>query len=327
MNNDPLWMKIHHQYFYEKASLETIKEGIHNAIYEQKFDVSSIYNAVIGAASAHNRLDVLEFVFAQDNFKRDEKALTQHLSNSMMCRYFTSADFFIKKDVELNLNDQSVIWVLPHCSLELLNTIREKGYDVYDPQYHLLYLSFKEYPPKYDIIEDMLKSGAKFDDINSSDLSRYLVSYDCKEMIELIDYVISTGYDINKDDCRLVKYAIVNNCEKILVHLLSIGADTNPQEGSLFQFCARSRDKNLEMFDLLEKSGLALDINDDSIIQTAAEYDKLEVVQFLLEKGFKFEVAHKFGEGTVKDWCIEQMHNQLNQDLPTHESSKRKNKL
>lgn len=325
MHNDPIWIKVHHEYYYKESPLETLKEGIRQAVHEQGLDFESVMHAAIRGACRYNRVDVLDFVFSHKELDLDERALTEHLSNSFMSRSFSAVEFLLKHDVKLDLDNESVIWVLPHSGLDIIHLIREKGFDIYDPQYNLLYFSFKEYPPKYDIINDMLKSGAKFEDISSQNLYHYFLSYDSKEMTDLIDYVISTGFDINREDCRLIKSAIINNCENILQHLFSIGANTNPQDGSLFQFCAK-RD-NLNMFNVLQKNGLVLDINDDSIIKTAAEYDSLEVVKFLLEKGFNFDIAYEFGDESVKDWCIEQMHNQLNQDLSTNEPSKRKNKL
>lgn len=325
MEDEPLWMKIHHPYFYEKTPFEIIKDGMLQTITDTKMDVNSMYNAVIRGAYMHNRLDVLEFVFSQNNFKRNEKVLTEHLSNAMMCRYFSSAEFLVNNDVQLDLNNDSIRWVLPFCSMDFLNTIRAKGFDIYEPQHNLLYYSLKEYPPRYDIIEDMLTFGANFNDILPMNLYNHLLAFDCKENIEKIDYIISKGYDINANDCQFLKAVISNSCENTLEHLLSIGIDINPKEGSLFQICAK-QDK-VKLFEFLIKKGIVLDKNDDEVIKNAAQCDNLEVIKFLIEKGFKVEIAQKFGEGKVKEWCIEQMHNQLTQDLPTNERIKRKNKL
>jgi hypothetical protein len=325
MQEDSLWIKLHHEYFYEDASLETVKDGIHEAIHVNKIDSQSIYNAVIKGAYTHNRIEILEFIFSQKDFKWNDKALTETLSNTMMFRYFKSAEFLIKKDVKLDLNNKSVLWVLPHCGLELLHLIRQKGYDVYDPQYNLLNLSFKEYPPKYDIVEDILKHGAKFDDIHPMEIYHHLLTFDHPNHIEKIDYMISKGYDINQNNGLFLKAAILNKCNDMLDHLLSIGVDTNFQDCSLFQLAARQ--ENLKLFETLIKHGLKLNPNDNDVIKEAAQYDNLEVVQYLLQKGFNFETAHNFGEEKVKSWCIEQMHHELTQNLPTNEQNKRKSKL
>jgi hypothetical protein len=325
MEDEPLWMKIHHAYFYEDATLETIKDGIHQGITETKIQVNSLYNAVIRGAYMNNRLDVLEFIFSQNDFKRNEEVLTDHLSSAMMCRYFPSAEFLVNQNVKLDFKNPSVKLVFPFCSMEFLTTIRAKGFDIYEPTCGLLYYSLKEYPPRYDIMEDMLKLGANFNDIPTMDLYYHLLAFDWQENIDKIDYIISKGYDINKDDCQFLKAVISNSCEKILEHLLSIGININPKEGSLFQICAKQ--DNVKMFEILMNKGLTLDPNDDEVIKNAAQWENLEIIKFLIEKGFKVEVAQEFGEGKVKEWCIEQMHNQLTKDLPTNEPSKRKNKL
>jgi hypothetical protein len=325
MKNDPLWIKVHHEYFYKDTSLEVLKEGIHEAVNKQGLDFESVMHAALRGACKHDRLDVLDFIFSHKELNFEDNILSESMNNSFMYRSFSSVKFLLNKGAKFDLTNNSIMMVLPHCSLELLHLIREKGFDIYDPQYNLLYFSFKEYPPKYEIIEDMLKSGANFDDIESINLYHYFVSYDGKEITDLIDYVISKGFDINREDGKLLKWCISNDCEYNLSHLLSIGANTNLEE-SLFQFCARKN--NFKMIEILEKNGLKLDPSDDRVIRDAAEYDNLKMVKFLVKKGFSFDTAKIFGGEKVKPWCIKKMHNDLNNDLTeNHKTQKKSNKL
>jgi len=325
MKNEPLSTLIHYDYFYENADIDTIQKGINEAVFEKKYDIEYVYEAVIRNASRHNRIDILEFVFAKDDFDLSEKTLNEILNQSFMCRMFQSSEFLMRKGAKLNLDDSSIIWVLPHCSLEIINTILECGHDIYNPKYNLLYLSFKEYPARYDIMENMFSLGAKLEDIRYDYLYNILLMFDHEESNKKIDYIISRGYDINKEDCTLIKWATGKQYNLILEHLILCGANLYPKDGSLFKHC--SRNKNTETLKFLIEKGLILDSKDDSIIKEAAEMDNLVIVQDLVQRGFNIDVAKNFGYSDVKNWATEKIHNELNGLLEVNPVINKKNKL
>ncbi len=325
MEKEPLSTLIHYDYFYENTDIDTIKKGINEAVHEKNYTAQYVYEAVIKNASRHNRIDILEFMFSKEDLGLKQKTLNEILNFTFMIRQFESSEFLIKKGGELNFNDPSITNVLPYCSLELLHIIKEHGHNIYDPKYKLLFSSFQEYPARYDIIEDILQNGSTFEDIRYDHLYYIFLSFDHEESNKKIDYVISKGFDVTKEDCALVKWTVGKGYSIVLKHLISLGVDLYPKEGSLFIYAARNDDGKI--FDLLIEHGLVLDNKDDSIIKIAAECDNLNTIKYLVSKGFDVEVAGQFGFDKVKKWYTEEFVNQLDTSLNINEASQKKNKL
>lgn len=331
MYNEPEFIKIYHAYFYEDATVEIIRQYFNETRIHlnrtDKDDNEDIYQRILANACMYNRLDILNDFWPEFELNISSKNLQYEFNQAFMTRRFEAMNFLLDKDLSPNFSDPSVQAVLPFCSLDFIKKIKNKGYNIFDKKYQLLERCLNELPAKYEIIDYMLDCGCKIEEFTIQAFRSCLI-INCPESQDKIDYILSKGIDINYNDSYALKGAIQSEMLEMVEHILLKGGNAYPQECSIYEVCAIRPHKAI--FDLFIKHGVPLDTSNDNIIKICAQSnreDTLLCVQFLVSQGFNIDIAKEHGRSIVKDWCVEQFYNKINDNIPEKLIEAKKKKI
>lgn len=158
---------IHCSYYYEKASYESILQGIDEAINQDKLDIYGVYTHVLRGIIKFQRVDILEKIYdtCENNKRIYEELKTDLISQSFITKKFIIIDFFIDKKLPFNYldNDDSMALAISSFPLHLLKKIHDNSYDL--TQHHLPLLNnfFKELCPNFEAIDYLISIGFSID--------------------------------------------------------------------------------------------------------------------------------------------------------------------
>lgn len=303
---------IHEENFYIDNSLEEIIITMQDAIAKNFEDV---YKDVFTYSNRqYQRVDVLEYLFSLPDFHKEVEPsyIKDTLSSTIIRKRYDCAKFLLKNGVMIDIENRGVKWALGESNVELIKLIHSTGFDVTRSENNILYSALRQYPANYSIMDYLIEHGANFEYFRK-DIYSLLIDNDGRENINKLKYLVSKGFDITHDDCKLLMMTVRNGMKNMTETILSLYPHVYPTEHNLFNICAVSN--YVEMFDIIINSGLLLDNKDNNIIAVAATYGNVDNIEYLVNKGFDIEVAKEYGSEETLLWCEKKIKERLAEQL------------